>query len=266
MIRFIFYTLVLITATIATAQVSENRTVGNFSKIKVSQGIELFYTPSATQSIKVETDDNEKLTYIKTEVEGNTLRVYIDHSNPKRNESGKKKRNNRFVNNNYGINFKVLKVWVSAPNVDGFKASSSGSIKVEKPVSANEFSIDASSSGSISGNFSGKVIHVDISSSADVNLQVDAEKINVQASSSADADISGKAKDLYVKASSSADVDADDLQVQNAKIEASSSGDVDVFVTENLDAKASSSASIDYKGNPKQVNTEKSSSGSVTKK
>ncbi|NBL65925.1 hypothetical protein GV828_12010 [Flavobacterium sp. NST-5] len=265
MIRFIFYTLILITATIATAQVSENRTVGNFSKIKVSQGIELFYTPSATQSIKVETDDNEKLKMIKTEMEGNTLKVFIDANSVQIGSDDKKrKRRNRNWNNN--VNFKVLKVWVSAPNVDGFKASSSGSIKVEKPVSANEFSIDASSSGSISGNFSSKVIHVDISSSADANLQVDTEKINIQASSSADADISGKATELYVKASSSADVNADNLQVQNAKIEASSSADVDVFVTENLDAKASSSASVDYKGNPKQVNAEKSSSGSVTKK
>lgn len=265
MIRIILYTITLFVAAISNAQVSENRTVGDFSKIRVSQGIQLYFTPSSTKSVKVETDDNEKLAYIKTEIEGNTLRVYIDNTNAKNSEEGKKNRKRKWVNNNNGINFKVLKVWVSGPNVDGFKASSSGSLIVEKPVKAATVSIEASSSGSVSGEFSAKDIDVDVSSSGDIDIKIEAERTKIQASSSGDVDVSGTTVEFQAKASSSADIDAKDLRSKNAKVEASSSADVSIFVSEILDAKASSSASVDYFGNPKQVNAEKSSSGSVTK-
>ena len=74
---------------VATAQVSENRNVSDFSKLKASQGIEVLYTVSNSNSIKVETDDNERLQMIKTEVEGETLKIFVDTDNAKKPKSKK---------------------------------------------------------------------------------------------------------------------------------------------------------------------------------
>ena len=43
MIRIINYTILLLVSLLTKAQVTENRTIGNFTKIKVSQGIEVFF-------------------------------------------------------------------------------------------------------------------------------------------------------------------------------------------------------------------------------
>ena len=85
-------------------------------------------------------------------------------------------------------------------------------------------------------------------------------------SSSGDVTLDGNATSLEVKASSSGDCNLKGLTVVDAKVKASSSADVTLTVTKSLDAAASSSADVNYYGNPSQVNTDKSSSGSVNKR
>ncbi len=55
-------TAILISLT-AFSQVSEIRTVSDFSKLKASASVKVFYTVSNSKSIKVEADDNEKMKF-----------------------------------------------------------------------------------------------------------------------------------------------------------------------------------------------------------
>lgn len=245
---------------IAFSQVSENRNVTDFSKLKASAGIQVSYTVSDTKSVKVETDDQEKLQFIKTEVENGTLKIFVDTGNG--NYKGSKK-GNRTVN---GVRFKTLKATVSGPSLESVKASSSAEIKIENLNSANDIHIAVSSSGRISGKFNCDEMDIDASSSGDFKGQIDAKNMKVETSSSADVDLSGKTIKLTVKSSSSSSCDADKLTAEDVVATASSSADINLYVTKSLDAKASSSASIDYSGNPSQVTADKNSSGSVNKK
>lgn len=129
-------------------------------------------------------------------------------------------------------------------------------------------SIEASSGSDIVGNsvIKSENISLKSSSGSDLKLEIFSKSVTAQTSSGSDMEISGKATSLSAKASSGSDLDAKELLVINCIAEASSGSDIKVNVKEKLDANASSGADINYYGNPTQVNENKSSSGSVTKK
>lgn len=263
MTRVILFTTALLLSVLTHAQVSEKRTVGAFSKIKVSSGIELIYTQSSTQEIKVETDDNERMSYVKTEIEGSTLRVYLNTENAPKSKKKRKGKNYNSFNN---VNFDVLRVYVSNTLVDDFSVNSSASLLIKNSLKAENLVVECSSSGSFTGTIKCTTATIEVSSSADLDANIIADTIEVKASSSADARLSGTAEKVTIKSSSSSDCKAGGLIAKTAVVESSSSSDVDVYASEKLSASASSSASINYFGNPKNVDKNESSSGSVTRR
>lgn len=268
MVKIIVTITAFLISLISLAQVSETREVTDFSKLRVSNSIDVFYTISDKISVKVETDDNEKLKLIKTEVENGTLKLFIDTKDYKQKETKKtkktKKRSNiSFIN---GIDFQVLKITISGPNLKAIKASSSADLKFENTNASPNLDVEVSSSASISGSFNCTNLDIDASSSGDFSGKIDATSVGIESSSSSDVNLSGKATKISVKASSSSDCNLKDLMVEEAIIGASSSADVSIRVTKAIEAKASSSASIVYFGNPSTVKKEESSSGSVKSK
>lgn len=83
---------------VVSAQVSEKRTVSDFSNLKVATGVQVSYTISNSKSVLVETDDNEKLQFIKTEVENGVLKIFIDNSDKNYKDSKKRKRSRSNLN------------------------------------------------------------------------------------------------------------------------------------------------------------------------
>jgi hypothetical protein len=265
MVKIIVTITAFLISLISLAQVSETREITDFSKLRVSNSIDVFYTISDKISVIVETDDNEKLKLIKTEVENGTLKLYVDTKGYKGKDTkkGKKRSNISFIN---GVDFQVLKITVSGPNLVEIKASSSADVKIENTNKSSNLDVAVSSSGSISGSFNCTNLTIDASSSGDFTGKIDATSVEIESSSSSDVNLSGKATKISVKASSSSSCDLKDFAVEKAEIKASSSADVSIKVTKSIDAKASSSASIVYYGNPTAVKKEESSSGSVKNK
>lgn len=262
--KFILFVTVLFTG-LLTAQISENRTVGNFSKLKASAGVDVFYTISEKISITVETDDAEKMKLIKTEVENGTLVISIDTKGYKAKKTkGKKKSNNvSFIN---GVRFEVLKITVSGPNLEAVKVSSSADFKFMNTNKTSRLELVVSSSGSVAGTFECSDLFIYASSSGDVSAMVTANAVEIESSSSSDVTLSGKTIEIKVKSSSSSSCDLKKLLAENATVLASSSADVAVHATKSAEAKASSSADVVVYGNPANFSKEVSSSGSVTKK
>ena len=263
--KFIIITTLLITGFLS-AQISENRDVADFSKLKASTGIEVFYTISDVKSIKVITDLQENLHYIKTNVENNTLNIYIEKDLSKRELKKSKRRHGRNGNGTNNLKFKILKVIVSGPNLNAIKASSSGFVKLENLNTSDNLDIAVSSSGSIKGNFECKNLKIDASSSGEFVAEVVSKSAMIESSSSSMVTLEGKAVELNVKASSSGDCNLKEFKVENAVVLASSSASVAVTVTNSVEAKASSSADVVVYGNPENLTKEVSSSGSVVKK
>ena len=257
--KFIVFVTVFFTG-LLSAQITESREIADFSKLKVSQSIEVLYTVSNTRSLKIETDLKENLPFIKTEVENGTLKVFIDNSG----NLGEKKSKKRRWNNN--ISYKYVKVTVSGPNLSEIKASSSGVVKILNLNKSEYLNITVSSSGSVKGNFECENASIAASSSGTFSAELVAKNTSMEASSSGTIALKGRATHLDCKASSSGDCNLKDFKVENAMVSGSSSAMIAVQVSKALNAKASSSADIIYYGNPANVTKDVSSSGSVSKK
>lgn len=252
MIRLILFIATFALSMICEAQVSENRTVADFMEIHTSTGVNVYYTQSSEKSVKVETDSKEKLDRIATEVKGGTLKIYVKSSKDKWGKDN---------------TFKVLKVYVSAPNVTEFKSTSGSSIILENEVTSNsKIGVDISSGSSIKGDISAKTIDIEADSGSSFKGKITATSVNVELDSGSSVSVSGKADSITIEADSGANFSGKDFTVKSAVIGADSASSVTLTVTESIKASADSLAKINYYGNPKNADKKSSSLGEVNEK
>jgi len=161
--------------------------------------------------------------YIITEVKNGILDVYTDA-----NIRGAEKK----------------RVYVTLKTINTVSTSSAGDIIGESPVETDNLKISASSAG-------------------DIKLEVYADNVDANISSSGDVTLTGEAGFMEADLSSAGDLNANNLKVKEADISVSSAGGADIYVTEKLTARASSAGSINYRGDPKNVNAHSSSAGGI---
>lgn len=214
---------------LAGAASAETRTydVGAFTEIDISAGLDLTFEEGGAQSVTVE-NRNGDFSDIQVLVKGNTLVL----KRAKNNWGWGRKRER------YGIT-------VSAPVISG---------------------VEASSGSDVAGRgMSGNSIYVDVSSGADVTVTgVEGGTVSISTSSGSDASVSGTCVTVQADSSSGSDLDARDLVCQNGEAEASSGSDLSIHVTVAVEADASSGADVDVYGGPTDVDSDKSSGGSVS--
>ncbi|HEX2395420.1 MAG TPA: head GIN domain-containing protein [Bacteroidales bacterium] len=204
---------------------SQTRDLPEFSGVKVGSGIDVFLTQGEPQSVVVEADENLQ-EWIRTEVNGNVLRIFTDKTI-------------RFA--------KTKKVHITCKTLDQLDISSAGDV-----TSINRFK---------TGN-----LRIDLSSAGDLKFEVDADEIDLSMSSAGNADLKGTANKLRADLSSAGDLNAFDLEAKIGDVSVSSAGNARVFVTEEASFRSSSAGSIHYKGEPKIKNISTSSAGSVNKR
>jgi hypothetical protein len=164
--------------------------------------------------------------YILTEVRGGVLSIYTDANI----REAERKR-----------------VYVTMKEINSVKASSAGDVFGQTPIRTERLDLSASSAG-------------------DIKLEVYAKEIEIDISSSGDISLTGEADILDANLSSAGDLNAYDLIVREADISASSAGNADINVSEKMTARASSAGDINYKGNPKYVDSHSSSAGGINKR
>jgi len=208
---------------------AETRTfdVGPFSKIDISAGLDLTFQQAAYQPVTVENKKGD-FSDVEVTVKGDTLVL----KRKKQNWGWGRKRQQ------YGIT-------VSAPMISA---------------------VEASSGSDVSGRgMSGQDILIDVSSGADVTITgVEGGTVTLETSSGSDASISGTCVAVRASSSSGSDLEARDLVCQEGEADASSGSDLSIHVTNMVEADASSGADINVYGGPKDVDSDKSSGGSVS--
>lgn len=170
--------------------------------------------------------DENLLEYIKTEIFDNTLKIYTD------------------ANIRHAKSKEVHLVYKQLREID---ISSAGDVEGTNRMKADDLDLDLSSAG-------------------DLVLDVEATSINCNISSAGDARLSGTVDELDADLSSAGDLNAWDLVARKARVNASSAGNARICATEEVDLNASSAGDIYYTGDPKIINTNKSSAGSIIKK
>ncbi|MBN8642137.1 MAG: DUF2807 domain-containing protein [Flavobacteriales bacterium] len=127
--------------------------------------------------------------------------------------------------------------------------------------------LEATSGSSIAtkSTIKGTSIQVKTSSGSEIKASVEYDKVVTESTSGSTLTISGKALNVTTATSSGSTTNAGDLLANEVVSEATSGSSTDVHALVKLNAKASSGSSIDYNGNPKVVEKEESSGGSVSK-
>jgi hypothetical protein len=167
---FMKHLLVLITALALTFQVaaqnSQQRNVGSFSGIKVSEGIDVYLKQGDKEQVRVEVS-NDKFDRVITEVSGSYLKIHM--------ASGE----NGHIS---------AKVYVTYVKLNKLAASSAGNIFSETPIRAETIEIQCSSAGNIEVALQGGDVTADASSAGQIELTGKAKSLEVSSSSAAQID------------------------------------------------------------------------------
>lgn len=207
----------------------EVRKVASFSGIQVSSGINVSFTQDAKQKVVVDSDRPE---FVKTEVVGDILKIYVDN------------------NNNRNLKFKKLSVTVSAPELSKIAVNSGANFNTLNTVKSDYFQIAATSGANLKADLDTKgKVELSTTSGSNVRLNVNADELEMSATSGSSATLYGNIRATTFDVSSAATVNAQDLETQKSKINASSAANIKVNATENINVTGTSGASVRYRSN-----------------
>lgn len=204
---------------------SETRTANGFSKVSVSDGIDVFIKQDRSYSVEVKTAASQ-MDRVLTEVSGDELRIKM-----------KKGNYNSWRNN------RPIRVYVTLPNLKALSASGGSD------VSAEDLNLDE--------------LYLSTSGGADVNLELQVKELEISCSGGADVDLEGKAQKMKVSMSGGADLNAQKLIATNCEISTSGGSDADIHVTGELSMSASGASDISYRGNPRVLSSKSSGAADI---
>lgn len=142
---------------------------------------------------------------------------------------------------------KTRKVYVTANEINQITATSGADLVSENTITSEDFKIKATSG-------------------SDVKLQLKVTNLTCNTTSGADARLKGEAVNFTAKSTSGSDIKAQELETETCSVKVTSGADAYVNVSETLNANATSGGDIKYIGNPKKVQQNVSSSGSIRNK
>ena len=179
------------------------RSVGPFTGVKVSSGVDVYLRQGNEQAVTVEADENLH-EYIITEVKGGILHVYTEISI----RDSERER-----------------VYVTMKDINSVETTSAGDVIGETPVKSDRLELSASSAGDITLEIYAKEVDVDISSSGDMTLTGDTDNLKADLSSAGDLkayDLKSREADVNVSSAGDADINV----TEKITARASSAGDI----------------------------------------
>lgn len=209
--------------------VSIERSVGDYESIAISGSFDIDLVSGSEGALIVKGEEN-LLEYIVTEVENGKLVIRVKKG----------------VNLKPSIHKGGIHVQVPVESIDALSLSGSGDIVGHTTLKTADFKTSMSGSG-------------------DITLDVDTETLSASMSGSGDMNLSGNTRDFKATISGSGDIKAFDLNADNVEATVSGSADIKVTANEKLKARVSGSGDINYRGNPKKVDTKTSGSGDISR-
>ncbi|MBO9584525.1 MAG: DUF2807 domain-containing protein [Flavobacterium sp.] len=208
--------------------ITETRTTGDYDGIKIAGFFDVDLVAGKEGKIILKGEEN-LLSSIKVEVEGNELKVYVEKGIQIRTSSGKK-----------------IELTIPFEKISSVSLSGSGDIKTKNKINNDSFSAKLSGSG----NF---------------DLDVDSKNLDLALSGSGDIVLKGKADSFTSKVSGSGNVNASNLKSQTVDVTVSGSGNSVVTCETSITGRVSGSGNIKYLGNPEKRDVKVSGSGKIYK-
>ncbi|AWI26015.1 GIN domain-containing protein [Flavobacterium pallidum] len=214
------------------AQVSENRTITDFSKIEVKNGIALSYSNDPIPSAKVESGSNENLSNIVMEVKNGTLKIYTADQNP--------------VND--------VTVYVHNHGINAFSASSKATITLPQIVETRSMDIRLATGAKFTGIVKASATTtVNVSDDAVFNGLIETGRLSGNFTGNASVVLAGKVYEAFLYANNNAIISARNLDTENTAIFASEAAALNIHAGSNMSLNISDTAKVTYSGTPKSV-------------
>ena len=221
----------------------EVRNVGKFNGITASSGVRVSFTQSPEQKVSVSAD-GDKLQYVKTEVVGGILKVFIESPNRK------------------GISFKNLHVEVSAPSLTDLNVTGGANFNGLNRVSGKDFELKIASGARLSLDLDAiNSVNLDAASGANGAIDLNTKQLDVKGSSGVNVSISGVASSAAYEVSSAAAINAQNLKSEDVRVDVSSGGNLKINASRSVEGEVSSGGSVRYRSNPKPTSHVKQNSG-----
>ncbi|HZH63821.1 MAG TPA: head GIN domain-containing protein [Flavisolibacter sp.] len=234
--KLLFPLLLLLIASFAYSQKIINdanveaRTIGSFSGISVSSGIDLFLS-AGNEAVAISASKPEHKERMKTEVKDGILKIWYEDKGFSISVNGDRR----------------LKAYVSYKTLKSLQASGGSDVVVDGSIKSGDFTLV-------------------LSGGSDFKGAIDASSLTVKQSGGSDVNISGKVTNLVVDASGGSDFDGYDLITEVCDIEASGGSDIQITANKEITAKASGASDINYKGTPAVKEVKASGASSVKAK
>ncbi|MDD7914546.1 head GIN domain-containing protein [Polaribacter ponticola] len=206
--------------------VTENRnTKEDFTKIKVSTGLDLYLTQGSKNKISVEADENLQ-DIIITEVKEGVLKIYAEKNIWRA---------------------KARKVYVTIETLEAISATSGSDVYTKETIKVNDVKISATSGADI--NMSVNANYVETSATSGSDIEISGSSIHHISKATSGASIDAyqlHSKNVTAKVTSGADINVYASESINAR--ATSGGDIDYRGNpKNVDKKESSGGDISAK-------------------
>ncbi len=203
-------------------EIADRTIIENFSKIKVSTGLELYITQGIKQQITIEADDNLH-EIIVTKIENGTLKIYSEKNI---------------------WNAKAKKIHVTVDNLTSIIANSGAAIKSETVLNVNSLQVVATSGANIEVEVNGATIISTATSGANLKLKGTTSLHKTNATSGASIKAFNLKSD-YVKANVTSGADITIYATKDLDARATSGGDIEYKGNpEKINKNASSGGSI----------------------
>jgi hypothetical protein len=206
-------------------QTTITKTTESYDKISTGGSFNVELVLGKEGTITIQGDENI-ISHIVTEVIGNELKVYFEK--------------NRSYNYKQDITITIPFEKISALSFAG-----SGNLIGKDVINANDFELKMTGSGNC-------------------KLEINAKNVDVKFTGTGSLKLSGTAEELEAKTAGSGDLNCTKLVSQNADVSVAGSGSLEVNCTNNLVAKVAGSGNIQYKGNPKIIDSKVTGSGDIS--
>ena len=213
---------------LAQAQVSESKTVSPFSKIEISNGVELIYTESQKASITAEASTAKALTTLVVRFTGKTLSISKTSSEP-------------------------VKVYVAASGVKAIRASQGATVKITNQLSADNISVAMVSGSVFNGTIVSEKASLAAKSESIMNVRVQTKNLAGNFAGKSKVNLSGAAHTATINSQSGALCHARNFIADQVSVIAESESDVSIYAGHDLNICATDRAKVTYFGTPGKV-------------
>ena len=208
-------------STIYAQNTEEIRNVSNFKGIRISSGIDLYIKQGSVESVRI-VGDKDKLAKVKTEKEGDILKIYAGSSKG-------------WFNFEFSWNDKkTIKAYVTVKNLNSISTTGGSDVFSEEKLDLIKLDLKATGG-------------------SDVKLDLDTDELICETTGGSDVTLSGTATVFRASTTGGSDLKAKNLRTNFCSVSSTGGSDAHVWAEKEISISATGGSDVYHKGGARVV-------------